>query len=110
MLFKSFALPAVGANAETYAFCCAYAFWTITVGAVPTVLNALFAHLVRSEGCSRQASFGMALGGVLNMILDPIFISVFGLEIAGAAMATMLSNLIATFYFLILISGKRKTP
>jgi putative MATE family efflux protein len=109
MLFKSFVLPAVGANAETYAFCYAYAFWTITMGAVPTVLNALFAHLVRSEGYSKQASFGMALGGVLNIILDPIFISGFGLEIAGAAIATMLSNLIATFYFILLISGKRKS-
>jgi Na+-driven multidrug efflux pump len=84
-------------------------FWTITIGAVPTVLNALFAHLVRSEGYSKQASFGMALGGVLNIILDPIFISVFGLEIAGAAIATMLSNLIATLYFILLIFGKRKS-
>jgi len=109
MIFRSFALPAVGANAETYDFCYAYVFWTITVGAVPTVLNALFAHLVRSEGCSRQASFGMALGGVLNIILDPIFISVLGLEIAGAAIATMLSNLVATLYFIILIYGKRKS-
>jgi multidrug efflux pump len=108
MLFKSRALPAVGANAETFDFCEAYVFWTITIGAVPTVLNALFAHLVRSEGYSRQASFGMALGGVLNIILDPIFISAFGMEIAGAAIATMLSNLVATFYFVILISGKRK--
>lgn len=108
MIFKSFALPAVGADAETCDFCYAYVFWTVTVGAVPTVLNALFAHLVRSEGYSRQASFGMALGGVLNIILDPIFISAFGLEIAGAAMATMLSNLAATTYFIILISGKRK--
>jgi hypothetical protein len=79
------------------------------MGAVPTVLNALFAHLVRSEGYSKQASFGMALGGVLNIILDPIFISGFGLEIAGAAIATMLSNLIATLYFILLISGKRKS-
>ncbi len=108
MIFKSLVLPAVGANADTYEFCYQYVFWTITIGAVPTVLNALFAHLVRSEGYSKQASFGMALGGVLNIILDPIFISVFGLEIAGAAMATMLSNLIATFYFVILILGKRK--
>ncbi|MEA4890209.1 MAG: MATE family efflux transporter [Clostridiaceae bacterium] len=108
MIFKSLVLPAVGANAETYDFCYQYVFWTITIGAVPTVLNALFAHLVRSEGYSKQASFGMVLGGVLNIILDPIFISVFGLEIAGAAIATMLSNLIATFYFIILISGKGK--
>jgi len=51
----------------------------------------------------------MALGGILNIFLDPLFISVFGLEIAGAAIATMLSNLIATCYFIILIYGKRRS-
>ena len=81
-------------------------FWTITVGAVPTILNATFAHLVRAEGYSKQASFGMALGGILNIILDPIFISGFGFEIKGAAIATMLSNLIATLYFIVQILRK----
>ena len=37
---------------------------------VPTVLSAAFAHLVRAEGYSRQASFGMAFGGILNIILE----------------------------------------
>ena len=96
-------LPAVGADQYTYQFCEQYIFWTITIGAVPTVLNQALAHLVRSEGYSKQASFGMALGGVLNMILDPIFIFPLGLEVAGAAIATMLSNLIAMLYFLLLI-------
>ena len=96
-------LPAIGADAHTYIFCEQYIFWTITIGAVPTVLNQALAHLVRSEGYSKQASFGMALGGVLNMILDPIFIFPLGLDVAGAAIATMLSNLIATVYFLLLI-------
>lgn len=43
------------------------------------------------------------------MILDPVFISLFGFEIAGAAIATMLSNLAATIYFILLIFRKRKT-
>lgn len=102
-LLQDTVLPLIGANAGTYDYCLQYIFWTITVGAVPTVLNATFAHLIRAEGYSKQASVGMALGGILNMVLDPIFISGFGLEIAGAAMATMLSNLIATFYFLFFI-------
>lgn len=99
--------PLVGANEATYRYCCQYALWVITVGAVPTVLSAAFAHLVRAEGYSRQASIGVAMGGVLNMILDPIFISVLRLEIAGAAIATLLSNLAAVAYFLLLIRKKR---
>lgn len=61
-LLRPVLLPAVGADEETYGFCSQYIFWTITVGAVPTVLNQALAHLVRAEGHSAQASFGMALG------------------------------------------------
>ena len=105
--FRGTVLPAVGADEYTYGFCESYPFWTLTVGAVPTVLNAALAHLVRAEGYSGQASFGVALGGVLNILLDPVFIFGFHLEIAGAAVATMLSNLTATAYFAVLILGRR---
>lgn len=101
-------LPVLGAKSETYDYVYQYIFWTITVGAVPTVMNSELAHLVRSEGYSRQASFGVAFGGVLNIFLDPLFIFGFRLEIAGAAMATMLSNTAAMIYFAILLYRKRK--
>lgn len=107
--FRGYILPAVGANEATYDFCGRYLLWAVGIGAVPTVLSATFSHLVRAKGYSRQASFGMAMGGILNIILDPIFISLFGFEIAGAAIATMLSNVAATLYFMVLILRKRKT-
>lgn len=93
-------LPLLGADGATTAFCGSYLFWTVGIGAAPTVLSAALAHLIRAEGYSGQASFGVAFGGILNIILDPIFIFVFKLEIAGAAIATMLSNLAATLFFL----------
>jgi multidrug efflux pump len=92
-------LSVFGANADTYDFCRQYLFWTVAVGSIPTVLNAEFAHLVRSDGYSRQASFGMILGAVLNIVLDPIFIFAMKMQIAGVALATMLSNLTATMYY-----------
>ena len=71
-------------------------------------MNAEFAHLIRSEGYSRQAGFGVALGGVLNIALDPLFIFAFRLNIAGAAVATMLSNVIAMLYFVTFLLRIRK--
>lgn len=82
-------------------------FWAITIGAVPTVLNQAMAHLVRADGHASQASFGVALGGGLNIVLDPILIFGFHMEIAGAAIATMLSNTLATIYYLVLLHGKQ---
>lgn len=107
MLFRPVLIPLLGSNDSTYEYIHQYMFWTITIGAVPTVLNTELAHLVRSEGYSKQASFGVALGGILNILLDPFFIFVLGLEIKGAAIATMLSNLIAVLYFAVLLYKKR---
>ena len=83
-----------------------YLLITVVIGGVATSLNALLGHLVRSEGRSMQAGFGIALGGVLNILLDPLFMFVIlkpGQEVLGAAIATSLSNLIATCYFLLVI-------
>ena len=107
LLFKPYILPLFGTTESTYDYCFDYLFWTVTIGAVPTVLSACLAHLIRAEGLSRQAGFGIALGGILNMLLDPVFIFVFRLGIVGAAMATALSNYIAFFYFVIVIARKQ---
>ncbi len=53
------------------------------------------AQCLRGEGLSRQCMIGQVSGGVLNMILDPLFIFVFHLGIKGAAIATALSQIIA---------------
>lgn len=95
MLMEPVLFPILGAKAETWEYLKKYVFWTIGVGAVPTVMNAEFAHLIRSEGYSKSAGFGVALGGILNIALDPLFIFGLRLNIMGAAIATMLSNLIA---------------
>jgi len=97
--------PAVHAEARRYLLV------TVVLGGVATSLNALLGHLVRSEGRSGQAGFGIALGGVLNIGLDPLFMFRLlppGNEVLGAAVATALSNLIATLYFLGLILSNRR--
>ncbi|HBV80572.1 MAG TPA: MATE family efflux transporter [Clostridiales bacterium] len=99
-------LPVIGADSKTWNYCSDYIFWTICIGAVPTVLNPALAHLIRSEGYSKQASLGVAFGGILNILLDPLFIFVFDMEIQGAAIATMLSNTAASIYFILFICKK----
>jgi putative MATE family efflux protein len=100
----------LGATDATYSFTSDYLFWVLTLGGVPTVLSMTLAHLVRAEGASKQASIGMTLGGVLNIILDPIFIMPWGfnLMIKGAAIATLISNVVSMLYFLIYLFIIRK--
>lgn len=109
VLLQNILLPLLGSDSNTSCFCSSYIFWTVGVGAVPTVLNTVLGHLIRSEGYSGQASFGVAFGGILNIILDPIFIFLFKMEIRGAAIATLLSNTTATVYFFAFLFKIRKT-
>ena len=58
-------------------------------------------NILRSEGHAKFAMIGITTGGILNIVLDPIFIFTFNMGIMGAAAATALSQLIS---FLILLS------
>ena len=88
-----------------------YLFLTVTCFGICAALNTLMSHLVRSEGNSLQASIGIMVGGVLNILLDPLFMFVIlepGKEVLGAAIATSLSNLIALFYYFVYLFIVRK--
>lgn len=99
-------LTLLGADVFTREFTGDYVFWVFTIGAAPTLLNMLLAHFVRAEGAPRRASLGLSGGGVLNMILDPFFIFPWGLGlgVAGAAVATLISNAAVFCYFLRFLS------
>jgi putative MATE family efflux protein len=106
---KSPALRVLGANEETVSATGAYLMWTVSCGAAPAILNVVMAYLVRAEGATLHASIGTMSGCALNMILDPIFILPWGLNMgaAGAGCATFISNCVACAYFFVLLFIKR---
>ena len=69
--------------------------------------NYTFGQLLRSEGSVKQSVAGMIVGTGANIVLDPIFIFALGMEIRGAAIATILGNgagmLVSLWFY---ISGK----
>ena len=110
-VLKAPLLTTLGADEATRAATDSYMLWTVTCGAAPSILNVVMAYLVRSEGSSLHASIGTMSGCFLNMILDPIFILPWGLNMgaAGAGLATCLSNCFACGYFFVFLYVKRKT-
>lgn len=102
-------LVMLGANAETMQATADYLFWTVLLGSAPSILNVVLAYLVRAEGSSLHASIGTMCGCLLNIVLDPIFILPWGLNLgaAGAGCATCLSNTVACLYFFVLLFVKR---
>lgn len=109
-LFLDPILRILGSSSGTHAFARSYALCVVVIGGIPTIAQLTLSQLLRAVGCSKQAGFGITMGGFLNVILDPLFMFVImppGQEIFGAGIATMLSNLISLIYFLIMIRSLR---
>ena len=103
-LFMDPLLRLLGASDYTIGYAKQYLTFVVAIGAVPTVLANTMSAMVRNIGHSKEAGFGLGMGGVLNVILDPIFMFVIfsdGYQVAGAAVATMLSNVITLLYFIL---------
>lgn len=104
--FMGPALRFLGAGENIFLFARQYSFCVIVLGAVPTVLSNVMAHLVRSIGYSKEAGFGITLGAVLNIALDPVFMYLLlpdGQQVLGVGIATLLSNCVACGYFLLIL-------
>lgn len=102
LLFMDPLLRLLGASGNTIGFARQYLTFVVVIGGLPTVLANTMSTMVRNIGYSREAGFGLGMGGILNVILDPIFMFVLlpdGCQVAGAGAATMLSNVITFVYF-----------
>ena len=70
-LFWVFATPILslcGATADTLPIALGYAKWAVVIGGPATILNTLLANLIRAEGKAGQASFGVSMGGIANLV------------------------------------------
>ena len=102
LVFMNPLLRLLGASDMTIGYARQYLLCVVILGGLPTVLSSTMSAMLRNIGCSKEAGFGIGLGGVLNIVLDPIFMFLLlpdGWEVLGAALATMLSNIIAFVYF-----------
>ncbi len=83
-----------------------YAF-IILLGAPLMCSSFVLNNILRAEGKATSSMLALTAGGVLNIILDPIFIFVFEMGVAGAALATVLSQCVSFFILLsFYLSGK----
>ena len=93
----------LGSTPTIYPYALDYATY-ILMGAPIMVLSFTLNNLLRWQGKASLSVFGLATGGILNMILDPIFIYPLNMGIAGAGAATFLSQcvslvILSSFFF-----------
>lgn len=99
MLFLNSIVTILGAKENTFAYTKDYCMVMI-VGSVFTMGNYAVGQLLRSEGSTFYSMIGMITGTIANIVLDPIFIFALGMQIKGAAIATVLGNAIGMAIFL----------
>lgn len=88
-----------GATETTMPYAREYGY-TIVLGAIFTIGTGIMSNTIRAEGNSKYSMIATCIGGVINIILDPIFMFKFGMGIKGAAVATVISQLVSFIFLL----------
>ena len=104
--FQGSLLTAFGAGSQTlpYAmdylgiYCLGTVFVQITVG-----MN----YYITTQGFAGTAMMTTMLGGILNIFLDPVFMFALGMGVKGAALATVLSQMVSCLWVMSFLLGKR---
>ena len=97
----------LGTDAETEAFTAEY-LRIIAIGAPIIMLTNVVPALIRADGSTTDSMIGNMIGTVLNIALDPLLISVFGMGVSGAAMATVAANAVSLGYYALFLRKKAK--
>ncbi|GLB30556.1 MATE family efflux transporter [Lacrimispora amygdalina] len=101
----SHVLKVLGATGETLFHTKDYIL-TFVIGSPFVTTNFTLAQTVRGEGASTESMIGMIISVVVNIILDPIFIFLFHMDVMGAAVATVIGNTCAVAYYIYYLKSK----
>ena len=90
-------------NALSYA----YPYMTIfMLGTLPSMISTGMNPFINAQGYATTGMLSVAIGAIANFILDPIFIFVLGLGISGAAIATVISQILSASFVIFFLRCK----
>lgn len=106
MIFLKPVLTLLGATESIMPYALTYA-GIYVLSSIFNVFNVTMNNIVTSEGAAKTTMCALLAGAVLNIFLDPIFIYILNLGVAGAAAATAISQVISTLVYLCYILKKK---
>jgi len=107
LVFRMPILSLLGANQETIEYAKAYYTW-LAIGAPFIILTFTPNNQLRAEGLAKESMYGSILGSVVNIILDPILILALNMGAGGAAIATVIGNIVSDIYYVWVLNSKTK--
>lgn len=106
MIFLEPILKLLGATNSIMPYALTYASIYI-LSCIFNVFNVTMNNIVTSEGAAKTTMCALLIGAILNIALDPLFIYTFHLGVAGAAIATAISQIVSSIVYLIYILKKK---
>ena len=95
-----------GASQKTLPYALSY-LRIYAVGTVFIQLTVGLNYFINTQGYAKFGMMTLLIGGILNIILDPIFIYVLHMNVAGAALATIISQFVSCIWVLSFLFGKK---
>jgi len=95
-----------GASVNTLPYALSY-LRIYALGTVFCMLGVGMNFFINTQGYAKFGMITLLIGGIINIILDPIFIFVLNMNVAGAATATIISQAISCIWVLSFLCGKR---
>ncbi len=89
----------IGASDDTIGYASQY-LRIVATGIPFLIIGNSFSNIIRAEGAPKIAMAGMIIGNMMNVVLDPVMILGLGWNVAGAAVATVLGNVFAAFFYI----------
>lgn len=105
-LFKTPLLYLFGASDQTIAYADGY-LQIYLAGNIFVMLGLGMNPFIQSQGFAKTGMLTVVIGALLNLILDPVFIYGFGWGVEGAALATILSQMVSAVWVLAFLCGKK---
>lgn len=106
VIFLKPILTQLGAPEDVMPYAISYTRIYITFS-IFNVFNVTMNNIVSSEGAARTAMCALMAGALLNVVLDPVFIYTLNFGVAGAAIATAISQMVSTAVYLFYILRKK---
>ena len=106
LTFKTPLLWLLGASKDTMPYADSY-ITIYLLGSVFVMLSLGLNSFINAQGFGKTGMATVAIGAVLNVILDPVFIFVLHLDVQGAALATVISQFSAALWTLRFLTGKK---
>ena len=94
-----------GASSEALTYALPY-LMVYLIGTLPSMLSVGMNPFINAQGYSVIGMISVAIGAVANMLLDPLFIFVLGFGIRGAAIATVISQVLSAVFVLYFLTRK----